>query len=306
MPCSIRALPLALTLAIAAALVGGARPGVADEERSGPYAPYENLAEVLADFSRHLRDDLYRFPPPQDVSGRSLYAATLDRLDNFRTLHPHEMTDVVGFARAEAFLRIGNYDASARAFDTVSTLASPLAQPARSRRAIVAEIARASALPERGPTLEATLDLMRAKLEQWDRLLERTRGTPDECICRTEEESVEQRLLTTIIDNRAWLEDGTDTALRSATFLIAKHAESKNAPAHVIRLADIHATLARECADAHPQASFDEGAFSAHVAQAAEAYASIGSLDGVPQKPEAQAKLAALQAYRQQVLSLRR
>jgi hypothetical protein len=280
MPCSIRALPLALTLAIAAALVGGARPGVADEERSGPYAPYENLAEVLADFSRHLRDDLYRFPPPQDVSGRSLYAATLDRLDNFRTLHPHEMTDVVGFARAEAFLRIGNYDASARAFDTVSTLASPLAQPARSRRAIVAEIARASALPERGPTLEATLDLMRAKLEQWDRLLERTRGTPDE----------------------AWLEDGTDTALRSATFLIAKHAESKNAPAHVIRLADIHATLARECADAHPQASFDEGAFS----QAAEAYASIGSLDGVPQKPEAQAKLAALQAYRQQVLSLRR
>jgi hypothetical protein len=74
----------------------------------------------------------------------------------------------------------------------------------------------------------------------------------------------------------------------------------------VIRLADLHAALARECNDAHPPSTFDEEAFSDHVAQAAEAYASIGSLDGVPQKPEAQAKLEALQAYRQQVLSLRR
>jgi hypothetical protein len=216
------------------------------------------------------------------------------------------MTDVVGFARAEALLRIGNYDASARAFEAVSKLASPLADPARNRHAVVVELARASALPERGPTLEATLELMRAKLEQWDQVLERTRGTPDECVCRTEEESVEQRLLTTIIDNRAWLDDGTDTAVRSARFLIAKHAESKNAPSHVIRLADLHATLARECADARPPSSFDEEAFSDHVAQAVEAYTSIGSLDGVPQKPEAQAKLSALQAYRQQVISLRR
>jgi hypothetical protein len=306
MPFSIRVLALALSLGIAVAVVRGAPVADADEERSGPYAPYENLIEVLADFSRHLHDDLYRFPAPQDVGGRSLYAATVDRLDNFRTLHPHEMADVVGFARAEALFRVGSYDASARAFDAVSTLASPLAEPARKRHAVVVEVARVSALPERGATLETTLELMRAKLEQWDRVLERARGTPDECVCRIEEEGVEQRLLTTIIDNRAWLDDGTDTAVRSATFLIAKHADSKNAPAHVIRLADLHATLARECVDARPPSTFDQEAFSDHVAQAVEAYTSIGSLDGIPQKPEAQAKLEALQAYRQQVLALHR
>jgi hypothetical protein len=286
-------------------LACGGLPAAAAEDRAGLYAPYENLAEVLADFSRHLRDDLYRFQAPRDMLGRSLFAVTLERLDNFRTLRPHEMRDVVGFARAEAFLRLGNYAAAARGFATVAELETPLAATAQRRYAITAEMADVSALPERGPTLETTLEMMRAKLEQWDRLVERTRGTPDEWICQVEEERIEQRLLTTVIDNRAWLDDGTETAVRSATFLIAKHAESKNAPTHVIRLGDLQAALAREYADAHSPATFEEQAFSDRVAHAVEAYARIASLDGVPQKPEAQAKLAAMHAYREQVLSLR-
>jgi len=298
--------PLTLcAVLVTTALACGPMPAAATEDRTGPYAPYENLAEVLADFSRHLHDDLYRFPAPRDMVGRSLFAVTLERLDNFRTLRPHEMNDVVGFARAEAFLRLGNYAAAARGFATVAELDTPLAATAARRHEITAEMARVSALPERGPTLEATLEAMRAKLEQWDRLVDRTEDTPDEWICRVEEERIEQRLLTTVIDNRNWLDDGTQTAVRSATFLIAKHAESKNAPTHVIRLGDLQATLAREYADAHSPATFDEQAFADRVALAVEAYARIASLDGVPEKPEAQAKLDAMHAYRQQVLSQR-
>jgi hypothetical protein len=77
-------------------------PGLcAAETRDGQYAPYENLIEVLADFARHLHDDLYRFPPPSDLTGGNLFAATLTRLENFRTLHPTDMPDVVTFAKAE-------------------------------------------------------------------------------------------------------------------------------------------------------------------------------------------------------------
>ena len=65
-------LPLLLcTVLVATALACGALPAAAADDRTGPYAPYENLAEVLADFSRHLRDDLYRFPAPRDMLGRS-------------------------------------------------------------------------------------------------------------------------------------------------------------------------------------------------------------------------------------------
>jgi hypothetical protein len=274
-------------------------------EDSGPYAPYENLVEVLADFSRHLGDDLYRFPPPRDIVGEPLFDVTLERLDNFRTLHPGEMSDVLDFARAEAFLRLGRYAAAARTFGRVGALDSPLAELARSREATATEIARVHVLPEDGPTLEERLKRSKKKLEAWDRIIDETRGTAHESICRREEERLEARLLTLIIDNRSWIADGDETAVRSATFLIAKHVESQQAPSHVIRLGDLHTSLAQDYVARHAYADFDQTAFNDHVAQGLEAYARIASLDGVPEKLEADAKLAALKAYRNTVLAAR-
>jgi hypothetical protein len=281
-------------------------PPASAAERQGPYAPYENLIEVLADFSRHLRDDLYRFPAPKDIVGRNLFAVTLERLENFRMLHPDEMADVIGFASAEALVRLGRYAAAARAFERVAALDSPLAKTAEAHRTEVTEIERVHALPEDGPDLETTLARMRAKLAAWDRLIMQTKGTPYEGICRREEEHAERRVLTTIIDNRTWLADGIETAVQSAAFLVTKHVDSRTAPTHVIQLADLYANLARDYVVAHPEANFDEHVFSQQIARALEVYARISALDGIPEKPEAQAKLGALQAYHDKVLSARR
>jgi hypothetical protein len=292
-----------LVVLVCAIAVTGVRPAHAEDGRHGPYAAYENLVEVLADFSRHLRDDLYRFPPPVDVTGEDLFAVTLVRLQNFRTLHPDELPDVVAFAKAEALARLGSYGPSARAFASVGAMTSPLAAPAGERAGILTAMAEASEMPETAEDLERSLSRLRAKLVKWDGLIERTAETPYEALCRREEERIEQRLLALIIENRAWLEDGTDTAVRSAKFLITKHAESRNAPAHAMRLGDLYAELAQSYALEHAETDFSATEFNAHVGSALEVYARIASLDGLPEKPQAQGKLDALEAYRKAVLT---
>lgn len=277
-------------------------PSVA-AERDGEYAPYENLIEVLADFARHLHDDLYRFPPPSDVTGGNLFAVTLARLENFRTLHPTDMPDVVSFAKAEAYVRLGDYAKAERAFQAVARLESPLRPLAEQRGAIASAMARAAELPERTDTLEGRLASLRAKLDAWDTLVRDTTGGTYESVCRREEERIEGRLLATIIENRAWLDGGADTAIGSAAFMVAKHSESAQAAAHALRLADLQAALARTCAGERTNGKLDEAAFGAHVAAAMEIYARIASLDGVPEKAEAEGKLRALEAYRHTVLS---
>lgn len=273
------------------------------ETRDGEYAPYENLVEVLADFARHLHDDLYRFPPPSDVTGGNLFAATLIRLDNFRTLHPTDMPDVVSFAKAEAYVRLGDYAKAERAFQAVADLDSPLRPLAEERGAIASAMARAAALPERTDTLEGRLASLRAKLDAWDTLVRENTGGTYDSPCRREEERIEERLLATIIENRAWLDGGADTAVGSAAFMIAKHSESANAAAHALRLADLQVALARACVGERTNGEIDEAVFGEHVAAAMEIYARIASLDGVSEKGEAEGKLRALEVYRHTVLS---
>ena len=276
--------------------------GVA-ETRDGEYAAYENLIEVLADFARHLLDDLYRFPPPCDVTGENLFAATLTRLENFHTLHPTDMPDVVAFAKAEAYVRLGDYAKAERAFQSVARLDSPLKPLAEERGTVATAMARAAALPERTDNLEGRIASLRTKLDAWDALVRQTTGGPYESVSRREEERIEQRLLATIIESRAWLDGGADTAIGSAAFLIAKHSESANAATHALRLADLQVALARTCADGPIDGKIDQAVFAEHVAAAMEIYARIASLDGVPEKAEAEGKLRALEAFRHTVLS---
>src|SRR5215468_7933608 len=53
-----------VVLAVARAAPAGDAPGA--------FAPYEDLLEVLADLTWHLRDDVYRFPPPKDPTGHDV------------------------------------------------------------------------------------------------------------------------------------------------------------------------------------------------------------------------------------------
>src|SRR5437870_6279589 len=97
---------LAAALLLAAALASApARAG----DATGAFAPYEDLLEVLGDLAWHLRDDVYRFPPPRDPTGHDVYRLALERITNWETRYPGRLRDVTAFARAQALERLGEY-----------------------------------------------------------------------------------------------------------------------------------------------------------------------------------------------------
>ena len=85
---SRRLLALALLGTMLAPL--GARAG----DATGAFAPYEDVLQVLADLTWHLRDDTYRFAPPKDPTGHDLYHLSLERLENWEKRYPGRFRDV--------------------------------------------------------------------------------------------------------------------------------------------------------------------------------------------------------------------
>src|SRR5215510_5417211 len=71
-------------------------------ETPGASAPYEDLIEVLATLTWHLRDDAYRFPAPKDPTGHDLYKLALSRLQSWEKRLPGRMRDVTTLGRAQA------------------------------------------------------------------------------------------------------------------------------------------------------------------------------------------------------------
>jgi hypothetical protein len=298
---SRRLLALALLTTILAPR--GARAGNA----TGAFAPYEDVLQVLADLTWHLRDDTYRFAPPKDPTGHDLYHLSLERLENWEKRYPGRFRDVVTYGRAEALERLGEYHTAAGLYGQVAALPSPLAPRARDAAGRAAAFATAAALPESGPDFDATLGVLRRKLDAWGALVPRQAGTPYEALALVEEERLERVAATEVVTHRRALDDGTATAERALRFLIDKHAESKELPAHILRLANLYADEARDYADDHERPlAFDEGEFVRRANRALDTYRKVATWDGVTVKPEAQARFTAFDAYRARVLARHR
>src|SRR5437867_4364776 len=197
-------------------------------DATGAFAPYEDLVEVVADLTWHLRDDVYRFPPPKDPTGHDVYQLALRRLESWEKRYPGKLRDVTAFARAETLERLGQYRAAADLYRQVAGLPSSLAEKARLNAERTAALADAAGLPEDGPDLDARLAALRRKLDAWSQLVVRYAATPYEPLTLVEEERLERMAANLVVEHRRALEDGTTTAERSLRFLIQKHADSKN------------------------------------------------------------------------------
>jgi hypothetical protein len=291
-----------LTAALLATVLALA-PAAADDA-TGPFAPYEDLLQVLAGLTWHLRDDLYRFPAPKDPTGYDVFKLSLGRLDAWEKRFPSRLPDVTTFARAEALERLGEYGRAAAAYDEVAAHAeSPLAARARTEAVQARAFADTDALPEDDPQLERRLELLRAKLDAWGALVQRTAGTQHQSLALVEEERLEEQAARLVVAYRHVLADGDGAAERSLRFLIRKHAESKRLPAHVLALGDLYADQLREYVAAHDRPlEFDVTEFTRHSDRALDAYQKVADWDGVPEKPEAEGRFAALEAYRDAIL----
>jgi len=272
-------------------------------DATGAFAPYEDLLEVLADLTWHLRDDTYRFPLPKDPTGHDLYQLSLRRLENWEKRYPGRLRDVTSFARAEALEHLGEYGKAADLYRQVTTLPSALAERARDGAERSGAFASAAALPEEAADLDATLVALRRKLDAWGKVVDRYSKTPYEPAALVEEERLERITARQVVQHRRALEDGSTAAERSLRFLVQKHADSKNLPAHILRLADLYADLARDYVEEHERPlDFDEEEFARRADRALDTYRKVATWDGSREKPEAQARFAALDAYKSAVL----
>jgi hypothetical protein len=291
---------IALTVA-AGTLVPPARAGNA----TGAAAPYEDLVEVLATLTWHLRDDLYRFPAPKDPTGRDLFRLSLTRLESWEKRFPGRMRDVTAYGRAEALERLGEYKKAVDAYGQVAAIpGSPLAIKAKDAATRVQPLADAAALPEGGDGVEQQLGALRKKLDAWGALVASCEGKPCESLARVEEERLERATAGLVVDHRRDLEHGDETAEHARRFLIEKHADSKNLPAHVLRLGDLYADLAHEYLAAHDRPlDFDEDDFVREADRALETYHKVATWDGAKEKPEGQARFNAMEAWKSATLA---
>lgn len=268
------------------------------------FAPYEDLTEVLATLAWHLDDDLYRFPPAKDPTGRDVFALALERLERWEIRFPQRLRDATTYARAQALERVGEWARAARAYGAVAAMdESPLRERAATDRQRAEAFAGAAALPEDGPDLRSRLSALGRKLDAWAALVARYTATPYEALALVEEERLERRAAELLVRHRHDLERGDETAERALRFLVQKHADSKELPAHVLALADLQATIAREWLAAHDlPLTFDEAEFCSRVDRALDTYRKVATWDGAPEKPEAQGRFAALEAWKARVL----
>jgi hypothetical protein len=286
---------LSLVLVVARAAPAG--------DASGAFAPYEDLLEVLADLSWHLKDDTYRFPPPKDPTGHDLYQLALRRLENWEKRYPGRLRDVTGYGRAEALEHLGEYRGAADLYTQVATLPSPLAAHAREGAERAGAFAGAAALPEAARDMDGTLAALRSKLDAWSAVVARYSGTPWQPAALAEEERLEAMAARLVVTQRRSLEDGTTAAERALRFLVQKHADSKELPGHILHLADFYAELARDYVSEHERPlAFDEDEFVHRADRALDTYRKVATWDGAREKPEAQARFAALDAYKTAVL----
>src|SRR5215831_18716156 len=163
-------LPTRVLLAILLA-AGLLAPPTRAGDATGATAPYEDLVEVLATLTWHLRDDLYRFPAPKDPTGHDLYKLALTRLESWEKRFPGRMRDVTTLGRAQALEHLGEYGRAADAYRQVSGMSdSPLATKGREGATRAHDFADAAGLPESGEGIQEQLGALRHKLDAWGAL----------------------------------------------------------------------------------------------------------------------------------------
>ncbi len=289
----------------AAALVLACLPArLRADDATGATAPYEDLIEVLATLTWHLRDDVYRFAPPKDPTGHDLYKLALTRLESWEKRFPGRMRDVTTFGRAQALEQLGEFQRAGDAYAQVAGIAdSPLAPKARAGAERARGFAGAAAMPEGGDGVEEQLGALRAKLDAWGSLVDEHKGTPYAALALVEEERLERATTRLVVDHRRDLERGDETAEKALRFLIQKHADSKNLPAHVLRLGDLYADQAREYVARHERPlAFQEEEFLSRADRALDTYHKVATWDGAREKPEGQARFAAMEAWKSATL----
>ena len=141
------------------------------------------------------------------------------------------------------------------------------------------------------------LQVLERRLTQW---LDQSTAFPYDAFARSEREGARVEITRLLLVNRMVVTDGASRAVQSAQALVDQNPDSWRRGENLMLLGETYESIARDWTAAHPPDGlrFDaEGGWSDWVALARVAYQRAAQSDGDPAKPEAQARLRALDAY---------
>lgn len=293
---------LAAALVLAALLATGT--GCARKSPSEPY-PHESVLAVIAELRIHLLFDPYRAVPGQDLEGRNIFRVSLARLNELDQILGEDYADIIAFGRAECFERLTQWDAASVSFGQVVQSGSSLAEEAAIRLKWADRIAEITSEREEAVTIESYLNQLASIQVRLLNLLNPEPVFPYASLLRVELERAREKEALMLFRNRYTLAEGSDRAIESARALIEHHADSRRDGEHRLLLGGFFADLAGDYARLNPPATaqFDTSIWESYITSAREQFAIAARADGDPAKPEAQARLRALDAYTQRTLN---
>ncbi len=264
--------------------------------------------DVVKDFQRFAREDVYRFPIAKDVTGVNVMKAALVRLDDYERKNPRQFIDIIQFSRATAYERLRDYDKALDYYHRVADIDGPL-RPQALKNIEALEAFKAvldKPLPTEDPFVY--LKALDERVESWNGLVKKYQGSPQEYLARVEEEKVDRAKVAFVEANRFRLTDGNHITILAYSQLVTKHRQSKNYYRYLLDFGDFYVRLAKDyIAENDPEGlAFDMKIYGQLEKQGLNLYTEVAGVDGIVEKIEAQGKIEALRGLSDKVRRLSR
>ncbi len=291
--------------ALGSFIVSGCASKVVPEPQ---YRPAGDLLDIIKDFQRLSRDDLYRFPIPKDVTGVNIMKATLVRLDDYEKKNPGRFTDIIQFAQGTAYEKLRDYDQATAYYRKVAESDGQLAAEAVKNLSVLEHFQRILQKPLSTQDPFEYMKGLDEKVSAWNELIQENQGTPYEYLARVEEEKIDRAKVAFVELNRYRLKDGNQLVILGYTQLITKHRQSKNLHRYILDFGDFYVELAKEYAVQNdPEGlTFDPAIFDQLAKSASRLYTEVVQVDGIVEKIEAQGKIDGVRALIEKMRRLNR
>jgi tetratricopeptide (TPR) repeat protein len=272
------------------------------------YVPAQNIMDVVKDFQRFAREDVYRFPIAKDVTGVNVMKATLVRLDDYERKNPRQFIDIIQYSRALAYERLRDYDQALANYRKAADMEGPLRPDALKNIEILEAF---KAIIDKPLPTEDPFEYMKAldeRVDSWNELVKKHQGTRFEYLARVEEEKIDRAKVTFVEVNRFRLTDGNHITILAFSQLVTKHRQSKNYYRYVLDFGDFYVQLAQDyIAEKDPEGlAFDMKVFEQLTKSALGLYTEVASVDGIVEKIEGQGKVEALRGLTEKIRRLNR
>ncbi len=284
-------------------------PGCGSKVVSEPrYLPAADILDIVKDFQRLSREDLYRFPIPKDVTGINIMKATLVRLRDYEKKNPGQFSDIIRFNQAIAYERLRGYEEALALYRKVAEGDGRLG--AETQQKIEALESFQQILRKPLPTQDPFeyLKGLDEKVEAWNQVIQKYQGTPYEYLARVEEERIDRAKVAFFEVNRYRMKDGNQLTLIGYGQLVTKHRHSKNLHRFLLDFGDFYTRLAKEyAAQEDPEGlTFNIEVFEQLANSALKLYTEVAEVDGILEKIEAQGKREALRGLMKKIRRLNR